>query len=79
MTAKIPWTARAFLSVEETAVLLGLSPSTLYRSLHRGDFPISVVQVNGRIRVPRRALEHLIEGRIRHSFSPSQINVAPHL
>src|SRR5258708_1925347 len=62
MTAKIPWTARAFLSVEETAVLLGLSRSTLYRSLQRGDFPVPAVQVNGRIRVPRKAVERLIEG-----------------
>lgn len=67
MTRRTAWTARAFLSVEETAVLLGVSRSTLYRSLRRGDFPAPVVQLNGRLRVPRRAIERLIEGSDRVS------------
>lgn len=60
--ARIPWPARAFLSIEETAVLLGISRATLYRSVQRGDFPVQVVQLNGRLRVPRRAVERLMEG-----------------
>jgi len=55
-------TTRAFLSVEEVAALLGEHRSTCYRSIERGDFPIPVVTINGRLRVPRRAVERLIEG-----------------
>ena len=61
-TSRVAWTARAFLSIEETAVLLGISRATLYRSVQRGDFPVPVVQLNGRLRVPRRAVERLMEG-----------------
>jgi hypothetical protein len=63
VTRKAAWAARAFLSVEETSVLLGVSRSTLYRSLERGDFPVAVVQLNGRLRVSRRAIERLLDGR----------------
>jgi len=55
-------TTRAFLSVEEVAVLLGEHRSTCYRSIERGDFPVPVVTINGRLRVPRRAVERLIAG-----------------
>ena len=63
-TSRVAWTARAFLSIEETAVLLGISRATLYRSVQRGDFPVPVVQLNGRLRVPRRAVERLMEGTV---------------
>ena len=43
-------------------MLLGISRSTLYRSVQRGDFPAAIVRINGRIRVPRRAIERLISG-----------------
>ena len=46
-------TTRAFLSVQEVAALLGEHRSTCYRSIERGDFPIPVVTINGRLRVPR--------------------------
>jgi excisionase family DNA binding protein len=62
MTPKPAWAGRAFLSIEETSVLLGVSRSTLYRSIERGDFPMHVVQLNGRFRVPRRGVERLLEG-----------------
>jgi excisionase family DNA binding protein len=62
VTPKVPWPARAFLSIEETSVLLGISRATVYRSVQRGDFPIPVVQLNGRLRVPRLAVERLMNG-----------------
>jgi len=62
VTSRVPWPTRAFLSIEETSVLLGISRATLYRSVQRGDFPVPVVQLNGRLRVPRRAVERLMEG-----------------
>lgn len=56
--------AKAFLSIDETAIVLGESRATLYRSIKRGDFPLRVVRINGRLRVPRRAVERLLEGRV---------------
>jgi excisionase family DNA binding protein len=55
-------TSKAFLSIDEVAILLGESRSTIYRSIDRGDFPIRVITINGRRRISRRALERLIEG-----------------
>jgi excisionase family DNA binding protein len=59
---RVAWPARAFLSIEEASVLLGISRATLYRSVQRGDFPVRVVHINGRLRVPRRSLERLMDG-----------------
>lgn len=52
----------AFLSVDETASLLGVSRATLYRSIQRGDFPLPVVTLNARLRVPRRSVDRLLDG-----------------
>lgn len=54
--------AGPLLSVDEMAILLGLNRSSVYRSLQRGDLPLPVVKINGRMRVPRRAVERLLEG-----------------
>jgi len=54
--------AKPLLSVEETAVLLGESRSSVYRSIERGDFPLPVFKLNGRLRVSRRAVERLMDG-----------------
>ncbi len=54
--------AKPFLSIEETALLVGESRSTLYRSIQRGEFPLPVVRFGGRLRVPRRAVDRLLEG-----------------
>jgi predicted DNA-binding transcriptional regulator AlpA len=54
--------ARPLLSVEQTAVLLGESRSAVYRSIERGDFPIPVFRINGRLRIARRSVERLIDG-----------------
>jgi predicted DNA-binding transcriptional regulator AlpA len=43
----------AFLSIEEVATLRGEHRSNCYRSIERGDFPVPVVTINGRLRVPR--------------------------
>jgi excisionase family DNA binding protein len=50
------------LSVEEAAVLLGQSRSSLYRSIHKGDLPLPLIQISGRWRIPRRAVERLVNG-----------------
>ena len=54
--------AKPLLSVEETAELLGESRSSVYRSIERGDFPLPVFKLNGRLRVSRRAVERLMDG-----------------
>jgi predicted DNA-binding transcriptional regulator AlpA len=54
--------SKPLLSVEETAVLLGESRSSVYRSIERGDFPLPVFKLNGRLRVSRRAVERLMDG-----------------
>ncbi len=53
---------KPLLSVEETAVLLGENRSSVYRSIERGDFPLPVFKLNGRLRISRRAVERLMEG-----------------
>ncbi len=40
---------RPLLSVEETAILLGETRSTLYRALKAGTFPLPVFRIGSRI------------------------------
>jgi excisionase family DNA binding protein len=53
---------RPLLSVDEVAIELGESRSTIYRALKRGDLPLPAFTINGRLRIPRRAVERLING-----------------
>ncbi len=53
--------AKPLLSIEEAANLLGESRSTLYRAIASGRFPLPVYAIGGRMRIPRRAVERLIE------------------
>jgi excisionase family DNA binding protein len=53
--------AKPLLSIEATANLLGGSRSTLYRAISSGRFPLPVYAIGGRMRIPRRAVERLIE------------------
>ena len=50
------------LTVEETALLLGISPSKVYRSIVRGDFPLKVLTINGRAHIVRAEVLRLING-----------------
>lgn len=61
-TARPSLAHKPLLSVEEVAILLGQSRSSLYRSIERGDLPLPVFKLSGRWRVPRRAVESLDEG-----------------
>lgn len=56
------WSQRPLLSVEDTAVLLGQSRSSIYRAIERGDLPLPVFTINGRLRIARRSVERLIAG-----------------
>jgi excisionase family DNA binding protein len=55
---------KPLLSVEEAAILLGESRSSIYRSIERGDLPLPVFRINGRLRIARRAVERLIAGEL---------------
>jgi len=61
-TNSYPKSPQPLLSVEETAALLGETRSTLYRALKAGTLPLPVFRIGSRIRIPRRAVERLIEG-----------------
>lgn len=60
--SRISTSSKPFLSVVEAATLLGESRSTIYRSIAHEDFPVAVVAINGRLRIPRKALERFIDG-----------------
>ena len=53
---------KPLLSVEEAAVLLGETRSTLYRAIKAGDFPLPIFKIGRRIRIPRRSVERLLAG-----------------
>lgn len=53
---------KPLLSVEETAILLGETRSTLYRAIKDGNFPIPVHRIGRRIRIPRRSVERFLAG-----------------
>lgn len=53
---------KPLLSVEEVAILLGETRSTLYRALAAGTLPLPVYIIGARRRIPRRAVERLIAG-----------------
>jgi len=51
-----------FHSVSEVARMFGMSPMTVYRAIAAGEFP--AVRIRGRLIVPARALEEMIEAAI---------------
>jgi excisionase family DNA binding protein len=53
---------RPLLSVEEAAVLLGVTRSTLYRAIKAGTFPLPVFRIGQRVRIARRSVDRLIAG-----------------
>jgi excisionase family DNA binding protein len=55
---------KPLLSVDETALLLGESRSSIYRAIERGDLPLPVFTINGRLRIARRAVERLLAGEL---------------
>ncbi len=62
MTSTASLARKPLLSVDEVSILLGQSRSSVYRSIQRGDLSLPMFKLNGRLRVPRRAVERLIEG-----------------
>ena len=54
-------TSTRFVGIDEAARILGVSYSTVWESLRRGDFPVPSVQIGTRWRISRPALEALAE------------------
>lgn len=57
-----PTQSRTFLSVAETAQLLGMSEMTLYRAIAAGEFP--AVRIRGRLIIPRRAIDEMVDAAL---------------
>lgn len=57
-----PLASKPLLSVEETAILLGETRSTLYRAIKDGTFPLPVFIIGRRRRIPRAAVDRLLSG-----------------
>jgi excisionase family DNA binding protein len=53
---------RQFHSVTEVARMFGMSPMTVYRAIAAGEFP--AVRVRGRLIVPARAIEEMVEAAL---------------
>lgn len=53
-------TASLTISVDEAAELLGVSRRTAYAAIQAGTFPVKVIRVNSRIRIPRAELMRLL-------------------
>jgi predicted DNA-binding transcriptional regulator AlpA len=59
------------LSVREVAAMLGRSHSSLYRSIGKGRFPLPIITIGSCWRVPRRAVELLIDGEVTPPSRPA--------
>ena len=55
--------AKRLLSVEEAAELLDTSRATLYRAIKRGDLPLPLFTIGRRLRIPRAAIERVLDGQ----------------
>lgn len=50
------------LNLEDTALVLGIGRSTIYRAVREGKVPFPVHRIGGKWYVPRRALERFLDG-----------------
>jgi excisionase family DNA binding protein len=57
-----PTPAPATYSIEEAAQILGVGRSAAYEAARRGEIP--TIRIGRRLRVPRRALDRLLDGEI---------------
>ena len=54
--------SKTLLSIDEAAILLGITRSTAYRAIHNGTFPVPVIKLGGRLRISRAALDRVLSG-----------------
>lgn len=54
--------SKSLLSVDEAATLLGITRSTAYKAISDGTFPVRVIRLGGRLRIPRESVRRLLDG-----------------
>ena len=54
--------SRRTVTVPEAARQLGISRSFAYQAIARGDFPVPVLRIGGRVVVSRAALDRYLDG-----------------
>lgn len=54
--------SRRTVTVTEAARQLGISRSFAYQAIARGDFPVPVLRIGGRVVVSRTALDRYLDG-----------------
>ncbi len=57
---------KPLLSAEEVGIMLGYSRATIYRAINKGELPLPLYKISGRWRIPRRAVERLVDGEPPH-------------
>ncbi len=62
-----------FVGIEEAARTLGVSYSTVWESLRRGDFPVAHVRIGTKWRISRPGLEALA-GQVVSATPPVETN-----
>jgi len=56
---------------------MSIGRATVYRSVKRGDFPVPVLRINGRMRVARLAVERLLAGDVPGTAAAEPADAAP--
>ncbi len=64
-----------FYSVAEVATMFGLSSMTIYRAISAGEFP--AIKIRGRVIVPAKAVEEMIETATAEGSLTDAANWAP--
>ena len=59
------------LTVAQAAAVLGIDPSTAYGLIRRHDFPVPVIKIGARWKVPAAPLEQLVAGAIPPGHYPA--------
>ena len=65
----MPNVERLTLTVDESAVLLGVSRGTAYEMIQQGRFPVEPLRLGRRILIPKAKLMALLEGEQNVSYS----------
>jgi|HubBroStandDraft_6_1064221.scaffolds.fasta_scaffold58280_1 excisionase family DNA binding protein len=61
------------LNLEDTATVLGIGRSTIYRAVRDGKVPFPVHRIGGKWYVPKRSLERFLDGEADHQPSSEEL------
>ena len=54
---------RLTITVDEAAVLLGISRGSAYESIRTGEFPVDVIRIGSRILIPKQKFMDVLGGK----------------